>query len=981
MKAVSPRHGILAPMLYLSLALLTPLHAQTSSFESQAIAAIRFEPADALLQPDDLAEKLTALKLGQPLRIADVRSTIESLFATGRYEDIVADGRLEAGGVAVVFVVKPAAFIRNVTVSGVSEPPNAGQAGNATKLQLGYPYSESQVRQSTESLLEVLRSNGFYLAKITPEVVSAPAQQVDISFRVDTGKRAHYSRPVMSGTLNKPEEKIVRATRWQRFLGLHGWKEMTDSRTSQGVERVRRLYQKQNFLMARTSIDQIRFVEETNRVVPVLSIESGPEVLVKTTGAKISKGRLRELLPIYQELTVDKDLLVEGRKQITELMQARGYFDAQVDFTSDLEEKNQQVIEYAIAPGDRHKLVLLDIKGNRYFDTGTIRERMYITPATVLRFRRGRYSQAFLRRDINAIRALYQSNGFRDIEVSGRDEDDYQGRENEQAVFIEIKEGPQWFVSNLLLQGVSAAQAEDLRALISSTEGQPFSDFNVAADQDAVLNYFFNSGYPNASFEATVTPAAESNRMEVKFLVQAGDQQYVRDVMVSGLKITDRELVQARITNLEPGSPLSQSAMIENQRRLYDLGIFARVDTAIQNPDGDTDHKYVLYRFEEARRWFLNGGFGAQLARIGRGSRTSFDSPAGAAGFSPRISLGVSRSNFLGLGHTLGLQTRLSTIQRRALISYVAPQFSGRENFNFIFTTLYDDSRDVQTFDSRRYESSAQIAQRLSKANTLQYRLAYRRVSASNIKITPSLVPLLSQPVQLGIVSATFIQDRRDDPTDPRRGIWNTFDGGYASNFFGSKTSFFRAVGRNATYHRITRDLLFARSTQFGLISRISRADVPLPERFFAGGAISHRGFPENQAGSRDLLTGFPIGGKALLVNTHELRFPLLGEDIAGVFFHDAGNLYSNLGNINARFKQRDFKDFDYMVHAVGFGIRYRTPIGPVRIDLAYGLNPPRFMGLKGTQEQLLDPNLTGVQFLAQRISRFQFHFSLGQLF
>jgi outer membrane protein insertion porin family len=278
-------------------------------------------------------------------------------------------------------------------------------------------------------------------------------------------------------------------------------------------------------------------------------------------------------------------------------------------------------------------------------------------------------------------------------------------------------------------------------------------------------------------------------------------------------------------------------------------------------------------------------------------------------------------------------------------------------------------------------ETSAQLSQRLSKANTLQYRIAYRRVDVSELKITPGLIPLFSQAINLGSISSTFIQDRRDDPIDPHRGVYNTLDAAFASNPFGTKTTFTRLLGRNATYHRITREVTLARSLSVGVINRISTADVPLPERFFAGGASSHRGFNENQAGPRDLLTGFPIGGKALLVNNTELRFPLIGDNIGGVFFHDAGNVYSDLGSISFRFHQRDLEDFNYMVHAVGFGVRYRTPIGPVRLDLAYSINSPRFMGLKGTYEQLLDPNLTGVQFVEQRISRFQFHFSLGQLF
>jgi outer membrane protein assembly factor BamA len=323
----------------------------------------------------------------------------------------------------------------------------------------------------------------------------------------------------------------------------------------------------------------------------------------------------------------------------------------------------------------------------------------------------------------------------------------------------------------------------------------------------------------------------------------------------------------------------------------------------------------------------------------------------------------------------------LSNIQRRALVNYFAPQFKGNDSFNLTFTTLFDDSRDVQTFNSKKQEASAQFSQRLTKANSIQYRLSYRRASVSNLKITPALVPLLAQNIQLGIASLTFIQDRRDDPLDPKRGIYNTLDGAFASNLIGSKTSFGRVLGRNATYHRLTRDVVLARSVSMGAITRISRADVPLSERFFAGGASSHRGFNENQAGPRDLLTGFPLGGKALLIFNTEMRFPLIGDNIGGVLFHDAGNVYSKASSISFRVNQKDLQDFDYMVHAVGMGIRYRTPIGPVRLDLAYSINSPRFMGLKGTYEQLLDPNLVGVPFVEQRISQFQFHFSLGQLF
>jgi outer membrane translocation and assembly module TamA len=398
---------------------------------------------------------------------------------------------------------------------------------------------------------------------------------------------------------------------------------------------------------------------------------------------------------------------------------------------------------------------------------------------------------------------------------------------------------------------------------------------------------------------------------------------------------------------------------------------------ALVNPQGSVREKRVLYQFEEASRWSLNGGLGAEFGRFG-GSATSLSSPAGGTGFAPRVSLGLSRLNFLGLGHTVGIQTRFSSLQRRGLVTYLAPRLQNRENFYLTLTALYDDSHNVRTFSSRRLEGALQVSQRFSRATQAQYRFVFRRVATSDVKIEPGLIPLYSQPVRVGLVSGTLIHDRRDDPLNATRGYYFSVDVSTANKAFASQTSFGRALGRNSSFHRLTRDYVLSRNTTVGWIARYGGTDIPLPERFFAGGAVSHRGFPENQAGPRDLFTGFPLGGRALLFNQTELRFPFLGTNVGGVLFHDAGNVYSRVNDISFRFRQRDLTDFDYMVHAVGFGVRYRTPIGPIRLDFAYGINSPRFEGYQGSLNDLIN-NLG--QRVDQRVSRFQFHFSLGQAF
>jgi outer membrane protein assembly factor BamA len=415
---------------------------------------------------------------------------------------------------------------------------------------------------------------------------------------------------------------------------------------------------------------------------------------------------------------------------------------------------------------------------------------------------------------------------------------------------------------------------------------------------------------------------------------------------------------------------------------------------AIQNPDGEESRKYVLYDIEEARRYSVTLGFGAEFGRIGGGNAiTDLSDPGGAPGVSPRVSLDVTRLNLLGTGQSLSFQSRLSTLQKRAAISYFVPRVFSQPSFDASVSVLYDDTHDVRTFQSQRAEASAQIAQRVSKPITVFYRFNYRDVNVSNLRIDPLLLPRLAQSVRVGVASFNLVQDRRDDPIDPRKGIYNTLDVGLATKAFGSQTSFVRVLARNATYHKIGEKLILARETQFGVqpafripTSAEASDPIPLPERFFGGGGNTHRGFPENQAGPRDPLTGFPLGGSALFFNSTELRFPLYGANINGVLFEDMGNVYSSLSALSFAARQKrlsngDF-DFSYMVHSAGFGVRYRTPVGPLRFDLAYSINPPKYNGFPGSYVQLVQCSAAGTcQASQQQISHFQFFFSIGQAF
>jgi outer membrane protein insertion porin family len=969
----------------LLIALLIPFAGFTQSVNHQAYEGMRitdivFEPVQ---QPYPLPEllNLLPLKVGGTFQQRQLPQAIQKLFSTGRFADVAVDGTDWNGGLRLKFITKRAYFVGQVSFTGVREPPNNGQLYSATKLQLGRAYVDTDKFRAIESLQTLLRRNGLYKASVKASTVfDDPTETVNMQFDIDAGERSHFEQPSISGSPERSIQGIVKATKWRHLFGFRGWHAFTDARLQQGLDNIREFYQKKDLLLAQVSLRQLEYDPAANTVRPLINIEGGPKVVIRTDGMRIGLGKLKQLVPIYQERSVDEDLLMEGQRNIAQYLQAQGYFEASVTHAQRDGKNNEKIITYDIERGDRHKLVKLAITGNRYFTQETIRERLYLTPAEFPRFPHGRYSAALLQKDIGAISDLYVTNGFRNVKVEDRVVDDYRGKTSQIAVFINIVEGKQTYVSKVDIQGPSAQDQHYLRSILLSSPGEPFSELNAATDRDAVLNYFYNNGYLNAQFEYYVEPTGQPDRVNLKFVVEPGPQKSVRQVLVGGLQITRPKVVFNRM-ELHPGDPLSFAKNTDTERRLYDLGIFARVDVALQNPDGQESSKYVLYELEEARRYSVNVGVGAEFGRIGGGY--TLNAPAGAAGFSPRLTLGVSRLNFRGIGHTISFQSKLSNIEQEAALNYIVPQFVTREDLTLTLSALYDSSHDIRTFSAVRREASAQLGQRLSKANTLQYRLVFRRVTQGDLLIDPLLVPLLAQPVRVGLAGLSFIQDKRDDPADSHRGSYTTVDAGYAGRFLASQTEFTRLSVRNSTYYPISRDLVFARSTYFGWNARISGSRlIPLSERFFAGGATSQRAFPENQAGPRDLETGFPIGGNSVLTNNLELRFPLIGDNLGGVLFEDAGNVYNDIHDISFRFRQRNLQDFNYMVHAVGVGFRYHTPIGPVRVDLSFSPNSPRFVGYKGSLEDFLNPDTRGnLPRVTQRINQFQFHFSLGQAF
>ena len=924
-------------------------------------------------------------KVNEPLDKYKVRQSVQALYNTGRFAEIQVEAqRNPSGEIALIFDARENYFFGSILTEGSAGRPSDSQLVNASKLNLGEQFTEEKITAGIEGMQRTLQENGYYQAAIKPYYEWDPRnQQVKVQFVVDRGRQARVGLVNVIGDPGYSAEEV------RNIAKLRSGNSVSASRLTGALRRLRKRYQKQERLEAQVTMTQRVYHPETNLLDYTFEINRGPVVDVKVEGASLRRGRLKNLVPVFEESAVDDDLLNEGARNIRDYFQSKGFFDVQVTYEQKQDPGTERrYVIFHIARNQRHKLVDLALQGNHYFRKEDLREQMVMQPAGGLLLY-GLFSQSILLRDLQSIENLYRGNGFLQVKVTSEVQDNY-GKRGHIRVQLNINEGTQTVVGKLSIEGNDALPEGQVRGMITASEGQPYSDSIVISDQSAILNEYYNLGFPKVKFEYTAQPEADNpNRVDVSYRITEGPQVFVDKVLIAGLNYT-RPFVVEREVKIGAGDRLSQSQMLDSQRRLYDLGIFNEVGVAVQNPEGDATSKKVNFQLSESRRYTFNYGLGLEVQTGQPGGGTT--NPQGSTGVSGRVSFDVTRLNFRGRGHTLTLKTRYGNLEKLGLIGYGAPRLFDSQKLTLDFTAFYQQTNDVSTFTSKRLEGSASIKQEYSRATTLLYRLIYRRVSTSNLVIDPNLVPLFSQAVRVGMPDFSYIRDTRDNPIESLKGTFNTFDLGVASKIFGSQTNFTRVVVQNSSYYQFhKRRWVFARSIRIGVEEPFASTDfAPLPERFFAGGSTSHRGFGINQAGPRDLTSGFPLGGEALFLNNLELRtpplpLPLVGNNLSAVLFHDMGNVFSTAGdmaNSILKFSQPNRSlclnpaagscNFNYVSHAVGAGARYRTPIGPVSFDVGYNLNPPAF--------PISAPAPPAVPS-SQVLKHFNFFFNIGQTF
>jgi outer membrane protein assembly factor BamA len=937
------------------------------SYEGQRVSSVQLAG-----QPDGNPRKLRTL-IAQPVNApyaqAKVDETVAALKKAGDFKDVEVQVTPAAEGVHVVFVLKPAYYFGVYTFPKAEKTFSYTRLLQAANYSKQEPFTQEKVEEAESSLLEFFHRTGFFLATVEPKMQTDQAHGVvNVEYDINLKKRAKFGDVILAGVFEAQTRHLAGSLRSirARIKGAYikPGKPYSLKKLTAATAFLQQQLGKQHFLAGRVKLVSTLYNAETNRTDIKYDVTEGPKIEIKLAGAHVWGRTQKKLIPMYQENAVDPDLVNEGAQDLTSYFQSKGYFGAKVQSQIQKQPSGVTVL-YQIVKGPRGKVEAIEFHGNEHFSDKDLKSHVLVTKRVpMMPFSHGKYSEQLVRKSVKNIEGLYRGAGYSQVKVTPK----VVNKDNELQLAFQVEEGVRDVVESLQLEGNKALTQQELAPKGMNLEpGKPYSTQLLTKDRDQIMATYLDKGFLNVTFKSKVEHTKDDpHHVHVVYQVEEGPQVHTASVESIGAQHTRPEIV-ARNANIKVDKPLSETALLRGESQLYTLGVFdwASVDT--RQPITDDPKAEVLVKLHESKRNSIAYGFGFQVINRGGsipsgtialpglppiGLPTKF-ATSQQTFWGPEGSIEYTRRNFRGRAETLTLSAFGGRLDQRAAASLANPTIW---NTGWSSTVTFSAERTSENpiFTARLGGAGIQFQHYLDKnrQKSVIFRYDFRRTNLSNITI-PDLVRPEDQNVRLSSLSASFSRDSRDNPLDAHKGIYESFQVDMNPGFMGSSTSFGRFLGQTAYYKSLTSDssLVWANSLRLGMEHAFGGSHIPISESFFSGGGSTLRGFSLNGAGpQREVLVcpaenpncgskiSVPVGGKQLVILNSELRFPLgisaplIGGTLGGVVFYDAGNVYSNVSFKNVA---------SDLTHTVGFGARYKTPVGPVRIDIGHLLNAP----------------------------------------
>lgn len=915
--------------------------------------------------------QLMQQKEGQPFWSAAVRQGVAALQQTHLFTEVQMNVVPEQTGLHLTFILQPADYV------GVLEFPGVGtrfaytallQAANIPDQS---PYTPGLEAEAQKGVLNFLHTQGFFSAEVTPEIQRDETHHVvNIILHCAPGSQSRIGQIEFTGVSQQRAARGRGAlgswwARLKRVSLRHGQK-YSRPRVLKSVPYLRDHLEIAGQLPPSIQLKPPVFNSDTNRVDLTFDVTPGPNVSVTVEGAKLSKTKLHQLVPIYQEGAVDLELVDEGEDNINAYFQSKGYFDSTT--TSHMSKQGSTTnVVYQVKLQNKHRLKDVDFSGNHYFDDRDLSSHISMKQGFLF-LTRGHYSEDMLNKSVNALTQIYKDAGFAHVSIQPKVED----FEPQVYVTFEIKEGPQDHVASLKLIGNHTQTLAQLsrKYPLQMRAGRPYSAKLLNTDRSQILAAYLDLGYLNATVLSAASPQkSDPTKMDVAFTVNEGPRAYISNRLTLGEHHTNAAFIRTVAGGaIKGGQPQSERNFLQAETNLYNAGVFDWTNVAPLRPIVNQTSEEVLVKVHESRLNSIDIGGGLEIIprsgnipvntvavpglpplSLGNKFRVSQQSYVG-----PRFTFDFSRRDLRGRAETATIGIVASRLDQRVFFTYADPYFHG-SSWSSLISVSGQRTTENPIYTAELADASVQLDKAVNAKRTehLIGRYSFDRTNLFDILI-PGLVLPRDRHVRLSTFDAEYVRDSRDKPLDAHHGVYQTLDIGVTSTALGASANFLRILGQSAFYIPVKPWLTWANNFRLGFALPFSSSYVPISERFFTGGADSLRGFPINGAGpQRSLpvcsnpldsstcsLISVPLGGEMLFIFNSELRFPLpVYHSLGGVVFYDGGNAYSNirLSEFTGNF-----------THTIGAGVRYNTPVGPVRFDFGYRLTS--VPGIKATQ-------------------------------
>lgn len=933
--------------------------------QTATIAEVRVE-REGRPVADPAVLSLIETAVGEPLSAREVRGTIAHLVGLDAFEDVrVEQEALPGGGIRLRYVLVPAHPIDRIAFEG---QPGVGEAElrRVVVNQVGVAPRATQAGNAQQVLVRALRDGGYPLATVQARIVeSHDPDRATLTFAVNAGARATIvdlritladETPQPGGLLEQPD--IRRGEAYD--------KAEVDRALQRWADRMRA----RGHYEARASHGALF---PPDGAVVSITLTQGPLIRVAFAGDELREADRNRLVPIQTEASADEDLLEDSARAIEAFSRSQGHRDARVDYDR-VARDGGVVITFTVDRGPRYQVGAVRVTGPSAVTAAEVRAALRLSEGDT-------FSEEALAAGVAAVRNAYRVRGFARVQVQARQVVVAPERPNDPQrrldVELAVAEGARTLVRNVTFEGQTVLAAEALRELVAMPADRPFAEVDVVAARDRIDVEYRNRGYDQVLVQSSVTLAESDTRADVRFTLAEGEQILVDRVLIVGAVRTNPDTIRRELL-LRPGQPLGYAATLESRARLAALGLFRRV-TIEEIAHGAEPRRDLLVRVEEAPPNVVGGGGGLEGA-----FRLRTDEAGQAVErfeLVPRGFFEVGRRNLWGKNRALNLFTRVSVRNRDVGLTEngtPAPESTangyGFNEYRVVGTfrepRVFGTAADVlvtgifeqairSSFNFARRELRAEAGLRLSPVFSVSGRYSFERTELFDERydITESpIIDRLFPQVRLSIVSSSFIRDSRDDLLDPSKGKLITVTGDVAARAMGSEVGFVKTYVDAYSFFLLptTRRTVLAVGARLGTANGFRREvprendaglpvlgpsgepvvdvveDIPVSKRFFAGGDTTVRGFSLDRLGDDRTISasGFPTGGNGMVILNGELRVSVLGP-LQAVGFMDAGNVVARVSELS----------LTELRTTAGFGIRYRSPVGPIRLDLGFKLD------------------------------------------